>query len=157
LAIKAYPEADLIYSDEDEIDGQKKHGAPFFKSRWDPELLLYRNNVGHLWMARSSSLKRWGVSRLPVGTDDEWLLLLRAAAHVPGNHVQHLRSILFSRAAKTNLESNKKVVAEHLAEIQSEAKMVDLPNGAWRIEWPLPSPAASVSIIVPTRNRADLL
>ena len=46
--IAEYPEAGLIYSDEDKIDESGARCLPFFKPDWNPELLLGQNYISHL-------------------------------------------------------------------------------------------------------------
>ena len=42
-----HPNADMLYSDEDKIDGKNKRFEPFFKPDWSPDLLLSENYVCH--------------------------------------------------------------------------------------------------------------
>ena len=48
VEIDRHPEADLIYSDEDKIDGSGQRFWPHFKTDWNPDLLLCQNFVSHL-------------------------------------------------------------------------------------------------------------
>src|SRR5436190_24244093 len=47
-AVNSRPDAGLIYSDEDKIDESGQRCRPYFKSDWNPELLLGQNCVSHL-------------------------------------------------------------------------------------------------------------
>ena len=46
--INKYPDAKLIYSDEDKIDSNGNRSGPYFKPDWNPELLLSQNYFCHL-------------------------------------------------------------------------------------------------------------
>jgi glycosyltransferase involved in cell wall biosynthesis len=47
-----HPETDLIYTDEDKIDGRGRRVEPHFKTGWDPELMLAQNMASHLTVIR---------------------------------------------------------------------------------------------------------
>jgi GT2 family glycosyltransferase len=159
------PEVDLLYSDEDEIDGQGKFHAPRFKAGWNHELLLHFNCVGNLLAARTTTLRGIGGIRDLPATDREWDLLLRVALRIPRARIAHLPHVLYHQdqgraeaaALDGNYEAAKKAVLKHLAEARTGATLKDTEEGGWRIVWPLPDPPPLVSIIIPTRNRADLL
>ena len=168
LAVETFlarPELELLYSDEDEIDANGKHHAPHFKAGWDHELLMHFNCVGNLLAARTDSLRKIGGIRDLPGADREWDLLLRAALRLPRAKILHLPHVLYHQdrqraemaALDGNYEAAKKAVQKHLSESRSGASLQDTEEGGWRIVWPLPDPPPLLSIIIPTRNRADLL
>src|SRR5690606_35343292 len=50
-----------------------------------------------------------------------------------------------------------RAVDEHLSRSHPGARAVELSHGHYRVHWPLPDPAPRVSLLVPTRDRAELL
>lgn len=48
VALNANPDLDIIYSDEDQIDGSGRRHSPYFKTDWNPDLMLGHNLVSHL-------------------------------------------------------------------------------------------------------------
>jgi hypothetical protein len=56
--LERHPRADLIYSDEDKIDGAGRRHEPHFKSDWNPELFLSQNMISHLGVYRTALLRR---------------------------------------------------------------------------------------------------
>ena len=54
--LNEHPDADMVFSDEDQLDERGRVVSPFFKPGWDPELMLSQNLVGHLAAYR---LGRW--------------------------------------------------------------------------------------------------
>lgn len=58
-AINDYPHTDLLYCDEDRLDGEI-FASPFFKPDWDIDYLMGFNYVCHMLMVRSSLLHRIG-------------------------------------------------------------------------------------------------
>ena len=54
VELNDHPDADLIYSDEDKIDGEGRRFDPNFKTDWNPELFLCQNIFNHLGVYRRS-------------------------------------------------------------------------------------------------------
>ena len=87
-------------------------------------------------------------------------MLLRAAA-LAGTRITHVPSILLSRrdpARRHGTKSRHRAAARrHLGALTHEACTVRAANGVLRIVYPLPKAPPLASIIIPTRDRADLL
>jgi GT2 family glycosyltransferase len=170
----------LIYSDEDRIEvdasGELVHHSPFFKPGFDPELLRSMNYICHLAVMRRDVLTACG--GLSPGCDgaQDHDLLLRATEHLPADEVRHTPRILYhwrvtdgsvSRTAASAAELQRTMVAvvqRHLdrarldATAESHADPFGRPRAfATRIRWRLPTSAPRVSVIIPTRDRLDLL
>jgi len=58
--IEQNPEAGIIYSDEDKIDGDGRRSNPFFKSDWNPELFFGQNFINHLGVYHMRLLRETG-------------------------------------------------------------------------------------------------
>jgi O-antigen biosynthesis protein len=56
-AVNADPDAAIVYSDEDEIDGGGRRFGPYFKPDWDYDLFLGRNLLGHLAAYRTELVR----------------------------------------------------------------------------------------------------
>lgn len=159
------PEAELIYSDEDEVDAHGKHRTPHLKGGWDRELLWSHNEGGKALLMRMASLRALGGLRPLPGSDILWDLLLRASARLPRKNFLHLPRLIYyqdaeaaaKRPASDIAARGKKTVQKHLLEMKTGAVLHETAQGGWRIVWPLPDPPPQVSIIIPTRNRSDLL
>jgi O-antigen biosynthesis protein len=84
-----FPGADILYSDEDRLSAQGKRHAPFFKPRWDPELLCGSMYIGHLSAYRRSLALELGGFRkeFDLSQDYDFALrateLARAIRHIP--------------------------------------------------------------------------
>jgi GT2 family glycosyltransferase len=87
--IRSHPEVDLIYSDEDKLDGDGRRVEPFFKPAWSPTLLETCNYITHLGAVRRSlALSLGGFRPELVGSQDHDLFLrvaeqAREIAHIP--------------------------------------------------------------------------
>src|SRR5690606_26085614 len=96
-------------------------------------------------------------------------LFLRCTAGLPANAIRHVPKVLYhwrAIAGSTALERGAKdyaaeaglrAVASALHARSPEAVVEPLAHGHYRVRWPLPSPQPSIAIIVPTRDRVELL
>jgi len=58
--LQATPEADFVYTDEDEVDAAGRHSGAFFKPDWSPERLRVQMYTGRLAFVRRSLLEEVG-------------------------------------------------------------------------------------------------
>ena len=166
---------DLVYTDEDCIDASGQRGGVRFKPGWDPDLILADNYIGSLAIYRRSLIEAAGRCRKGFGGAEDYDLLLRATAMTTPDRVRHLPAVLYHRrlaevdpspdaaAAVEKLAATAaawRAVREHLdVRGYEEAQLEPAPLAPLcsRVVWPLPSPLPMVSVIVPTRDRAELL
>ena len=159
-ALAADPTAELLYSDEDRLDAEGRRHAPHFKGDWSPDLLLGRDLLGDLAVARREAWLRAGGIGDPAARHDR---ALRLAEAVPPARVRHIAAVLVHRRAPPGIaaaDADADAVARHLARRGLAGARVGanpLLAGTLRVRFPLPDPAPPVSIIVPTRDRAGLL
>ncbi len=161
-AIADDPEVDILYGDEDRLDAGGNRCLPWFKTAWDPELALGRDAVGLPVAYRTRFLRQIGDTgeRDAGGEALLYALSLRAGFATPPTRIRHLPMILcHRRQAAWDAEAARAIVRRHLAERSEGAQVVPAPLAPqWsRVIRPLPSPTPLVSILVPTRDRADLL
>lgn len=170
LALGAAPDTDLLYSDEDKIDRGGRRYDPDFKPAWDPDLLLGQNYVNHLCVARRALIARVGGLRdgFP-GAQDHDLVLRLSRASAP-DRIRHLPLVLYHWRATPGstaddpdakpaaAEARRRAVEDHLGIVAPGARAhTDPATGAVLVVWPLPAKAPGVTVIVPTRDRLDLL
>jgi GT2 family glycosyltransferase len=162
--LAAEPGLGIVYSDEDRLDADGVRRDPDFKPDWNPDLLRSRNYAGDLTVFRTSLVHEAGGLR--VGFEEDWGhdLILRCSELVLPRQIRHLPEILYHEWASvddapTNATSGARAVIEHLQRIGSaaEVRASDLPPGLFHVRWPLPQPAPRVSVIIPTRDRVDML
>lgn len=170
--ILEHPDADLIYSDEDKIDGDGRRFEPYFKPDWSPELLLSQNLVNHLAVFRRSLVEELGGFREGFEGSQDYDLVLRVADATSPERIRHVPRVLYhwrqfagpasfsERARERCADAAVQAVSEHLARAGKTGATVgsDPALPAWvQVRWPVPDPAPLVSIIVPTRDRVELL
>jgi GT2 family glycosyltransferase len=168
-AIADHPDAELVYTDEDRLDASGRRCHPRFKTAWDPDLMLGRDAVGHLAAYSRALLRRLGGMRAGLPSLDLALydLALRAGLAAGPARVRHVPAVLCHRRGASeaalgwDAEGARGIVRRHLAEEEGEPEALVLPAplapGWNRVVRPLPAPSPLVSVIVPTRDRADLL
>ena len=160
----------LIYSDEDQIDAHGRRFAPWFKPDFGEDLFLCQNGFGRAVIFRRSVLEQLGAADAENIDDVIYDLALQAIA-ATGRDPLHCPGILVhvagdpAAAAKARAlylpgSTRRAAVERYLARRPSLAgATVAGPdaNGFLRLRHPLPDPLPLVSIIIPTRDRKDLL
>ncbi|MGE0709610.1 MAG: glycosyltransferase family 2 protein [Planctomycetota bacterium] len=162
------PAVDVIYSDEDKLDPTGRRVEPFFKPDWSPHYLLSTHYLGHLVAYRRALVEELGGFRPETDGAQDHDLALRAAprarriAHVP-RLLYHWRQAEGSTALDADQkpwarEAGRRALRDALPlwGIPS-GRVEDVPTcpGGYRVRPALG--AERVAVIVPTRDRLDLL
>ena len=152
-AASARPDALLLYSDEDVMDGAARR-APRFKPGPSPDALLAGDFVGQLAVYRATLLERVGAPRAEASPHDLYDLALRAMAFAGPGRVHHIPAVLCHRAAP-----GPAVLPVPAAALPRAAPdLAALEGPSWpRVRFRLPEPTPLVSILVLTRDRPELL
>lgn len=158
---------DLIYSDEDKRDAEGRLHAPFFKPDWSPDLLLSTMYTSHFSVYRKSIVDELGGFRIGYEGSQDYDLALRCSeragsiAHIP-RVLYHWRVAPGSAAASTEAKPYAYSAAERALTdalqrrgIAGTCLMTEAP-GFYRIKRDIVEPGL-VSIIIPTRDRVELL
>jgi GT2 family glycosyltransferase len=166
-AIRADPDLVLIYSDEDKIDSGGRRFEPHFKSGFDRELLYGQNYVNHLTVARTEAIRAAGGLRPGFEGSQDHDLLLRLTAGLDPARIRHIPKVLYHwrAAGGSGTFSDRALARSEAARLQALAEVVAPfggraergPLGFNRLVRPLPDPRPLVSVIIPTRDRAELL
>jgi len=170
-ALSRHPRARLFYSDEDKLDAHGERCEPHFKPDWNPDLLVAQNYINHLVIARTDLLRALGGLRTGIDGSQDHDLLLRTwrqlgdpaeVVHIP-RILYHWRACHGSTAAHPDHKPESggaglRSLQHHLAATAPEATVEPgrIAN-SYRVRWPLPSPPPLVSVLLPTRDRIDLL
>lgn len=167
--IQTNPAVKFIYSDEDKIDVDGKRSDPHFKSDFNYELLLSQNYICHLAVFKAELVKELnGLDSTYDGAQDHDFIL-RVVEKLNPNQISHIPKVLYhwrshsaSTAASTNakpyaIEAGRKAVRDHLARINLQATVTPHPTiSFWhRVKFLTDNP--SIEIIIPTRDRIDLM
>ncbi|WP_337186467.1 glycosyltransferase family 2 protein [Phenylobacterium sp.] len=168
--LDVHPDADLVFSDEDKLDERGLRSQPHHKTDWNAELMLSVNAVNHLTVVRRSLLIDLGGLREGFDGAQDHDLVLRVAERTTPRRIRHIPWVLYhwrwqgrqGSYSRTRLAecaaAAQRAVQEHLARTGQAATAVVTPGRPWlRVRRVLPVPAPLASIIVPTRDRAELL
>ncbi|MGN6513163.1 MAG: glycosyltransferase family 2 protein [Lysobacteraceae bacterium] len=168
-ALIAAPGAGLVYTDEDKIDATGQRFDPYFKPDWNPDLLLSQNYLCHFAVLRTDLVREVGGFRKGYEGSQDHDLFLRCTERLEGDRILHVPKVLYHwraiegstalrRDAKDYAaQAGARAVADHLVRTRTGATVEQLPHGHYRVRWPLPVPAPRVAVIIPTRDRVDLL
>jgi hypothetical protein len=95
IEIGAYPDADVIYSDQDQIGDAGQRLNPWFKPGWDPDLLLAHDYISNLAVYRRTLLEQIGFLRTGFEGAEFHDLALRATAATAPDRIRHIPAILY--------------------------------------------------------------
>lgn len=170
-ALQLHPEAQIVYSDEDKIDGHGLRFGPYFKGEFNRELMWAQNMISHLGCYKRDALLDIGGFRLGFEGSQDYDLALRViercrpeqVVHIP--HVlYHWRAIVGSTALAPDQKpyadsASRRALSEHLERIGISADVESAPAipNMNRVRPKLPEKLPLVSILIPTRDRVGLL
>jgi GT2 family glycosyltransferase len=157
------PKSDIVISDEDTLDSAGTYKDPIFNTAWDPELALTSPPRG-LLIVRTNLLKSLGGWRKLAAGVEDWDTLLRASLRLRESSIRHLPVVLRHRADVSSPKQGHDFAKTRLmlknflkASGRSDCILTGGDQTPFRVIYPLPAPAPLASIIIPTRDRADLL
>lgn len=167
-AINKYPEAGLIYSDEDKVSEGGRRLHPYFKCDWNPDLFYSQNLISHLGVYKAVIVKEVGGFRTGFEGSQDYDLALRCIEKLKPNQIIHIPRILYHwryHRMSTSMNTDSKTYAvvagekalnEHFLRTGIDAKTHYNGNGYTSI-YSLPEKLPLVSIIIPIRNKKNIL
>jgi GT2 family glycosyltransferase len=165
-ALRASPDADYAYTDEDKIDRRGRHASPFFKPDWSPERIRTQMYTCHLSVLRRGLVEEVGGFDPEFEGSQDWDLVLkvseraRQVVHVP-RVLYHWRTLETSTAGGGE-EAKPWAFEAGTRAIQAHCGRIGLPARAERDEqWPgvyhlhpQLDHEPAVSIVIPTAGQA---
>ncbi len=170
-AILDHPGAAILYSDADRCDARGLRFGPSFKPDWSPDLLLAHNYINHLTVMRTDLVRSAGGLRTGLEGAQDHDLLLRVSERVPAAAIHHIPHVLYHwrvHPASIGLgqetrvatgAASRQTIADSLARRRVAAEVLATTAHPFlhRVRYALPDPPPLVSVIIPTRDRQDLL
>jgi len=161
------PAARLVYCDEDRI-AEGRRFEPHFKPDFSRELFRSYNYLGALVLHHADHLHALGGWREGFDGAEQYDLNLRACEGARDEAVVHIPHVLVHRQNKADLragrepadasEAGLRALEEHVARTGLGATVEPVPGTrGYRLRLPVPKPEPRVSLIVPTRDRVELL
>ena len=138
---------DLVYADEESV----LH--PRLKPDWSPDLALATGYLGAPSLMSRALVERLGAG--PVGGPDGLDLELTALS--AARSVRHVARVLCQRPDRhEGPERRRGALDRHLRATGSPARP-RIVDGVLDLHWPLPEQPPLVSVIIPSRDRLDLI
>jgi O-antigen biosynthesis protein len=170
LEIARHPDAGLIYSDEDKIDEHGNRHTPFFKPDFSRELFRSQNYLNHLTVHRTEHVHAVGGWRAGYEGSQDYDLNLRVFERIGAGAIRHIPKILYHWRAVTGStaqhagaksyahKAGLRALRDHVARTGLDAVAEQVPGVPfYRLRPGLAEPAPLVSLIIPTRDKANLL
>lgn len=150
----------IVYTDNDLLDSHGSRFDPNFKPDWSPDYFLEYDYVGGVISVSAPLLANSRVYACPeAGLAAWWVLLQQAVGRLCAN-VLHIPFVLFHReeqmAESYRLERRQQLLNEELKPFGASA-VTGKHQATFRIQYSPPANEPSVTIIIPTRDRVDLL
>lgn len=161
----------MLFTDEDKIDQEGKRSDPYFKSDWNRDLFLSQNCVCHLTVYERELVTAAGGFQEDMDGAQDWDLTLRVTEHLDPDQIGHVPKVLYHWRmieGSTALAPGEKSYAHlaamralqnHLDRTATRATVCEMPgySGYYRIAYQIASPEPLVSLLIPTRDKVDLL
>ena len=169
LEVERSPHVQIVYSDEDKLDGLARK-TPYFKPDYSPELFLAQNYFNHLTAHRTGNIRAVGGWRPGFEGSQDYDLSLRILERIKASQVRHIPEVLYHwRAVEGStasgveekgyaVDAGRRALQEHLDRTRpgATAQVLDsVPH--YRVRNRPPAPTPMVSLIMPTRDQADVL
>lgn len=168
-AINRAPEARLIYSDEDKIDGAGRRFDPYFKCDWNVDLFYSHNLITHLGVYDAALLLEIGGFREGLEGAQDYDLALRCIERLESQQIYHIPRVLYhwrmhaestaqsSEAKPYAVLAGERALNQHFQRLGIAAKAEVLDFGRYRVRYALPATLPLVSLIIPTKNGLQLV
>jgi len=170
LEIARHPGAELIYSDEDKLDAGGRRYDPYFKPDFSRELFRSQNYLNHLTVHRAANIRSVGGWRTGFEGSQDYDISLRILERIDARNIRHIPKVLYHwRAAEGSTaasggekcyayDAGMRALKEHVARSGLAATVESAPDTPfYRLRFKLPDPAPLVSLIIPTRDKVELL
>ncbi len=167
-AIASHPDVDLLFSDEDKIDKDGERFDPYFKSAWNPALMLSQNAFSHLGVFRRSLIEKVGSFREGFEGAQDHDLVLRCAEKTSPARIRHIPRVLYhwrTLPGSTSVsgyskpyawDAGRRAIEEHLKRKVIAASVEPALSGYYQISYNVPAAPPLVSIVVISDLRTDL-
>lgn len=170
VEINRHRDAQIIYSDEDKLDGKGRRYGPYFKPDFSRELFRSQNYLNHLTVHRADNIRAVGGWRPGFEGSQDYDLNLRILERIDLSGIRHIPKVLYHwRAAEgsTAAAGSEKSYAyaagfraleEHIERTRLQASVEAAPDTPfYRIRMKVPESEPLISVIIPTRDRVDIL
>ena len=160
-------EVDMLFTDMDYIDGEGHRSNPRFGADFDPVIFAAWNNVSHLDVYRTSIMRKIGGFRPGYEGSQDHDMTFRFMRQTTPERVCHIPRVCYSwrrfvgyETASSDAGFSKSCDASYRAVKDYYAENNNLEvsrKGHIQVKPKLPVPAPLVSIIIPTKDKVNIL
>ena len=166
--LNRFPDAAMIYSDEDLIDALGRRHEPKFKPDWSPDFMYSLNLITHLSAYRTEILRKIGGFRLGAEGSQDYDLALRVTEQISAGQIRHIPQILYhwrAIAGSVALSGDEKPYAHerareairaHLERAGKKAQVSQTFHNLHRVHYDLPDVLPKVSLITAANGAENL-
>jgi len=148
-AIQVNRDAAILYGDQDELDPSGNRARPWFKPRWNREMFLAQDYISSAMAVDMKLLRDAGSSM----SDLTNIVIEASFADRPIVHVPHI----LCHVANATDDCGRRLTAVSAKLKPVGARCSEGPFGTVKVEWPLPAKLPLVTLIVPTKDKIELL
>lgn len=153
-AVQQFPDAGLIYSDEDKVDEAGRRFGPYFKTAFDLDLLRGQNMISHLGVYRRTLLRSVGGFRVGYEGSQDHDLALRCVERLRPDQVVHIPRVLYhwrvhQASTASGQDAKPYALDAGLRAVQDHLRRCDLPGQV------LPHPAIPHHVVRHARRASD--
>jgi GT2 family glycosyltransferase len=153
------PDADVVYSDEDKLDGRGRRVDAYFKPDFSPDLLLSQNVVSHLGVYRTELVRRAGGFREGLEGAQDHDLALRVLELSSPDRFRHVPRVLYHwRTTRQSTsgglwrkdyahDAGCRAIGDHLARTGRAALVERSLYSFYRVRYPLHEPMPTVAVV----------
>lgn len=166
-AINIHSDTDMLYCDEDKLDSGK-YREPFFKTEWNPDLLLGMNYVCHFLAVRKTIVDTLALPGKEYDGSQDWHMTFRVGEQA--RYIHHEPRVLYhwrvhdQSTAKSaeqkdyTLDSSRLSIQTHLERCGIKGRVLDSPLVPRRfvVDYDLGNHPL-VSIIIPNKDAVTTL
>lgn len=169
IYLNRFPDARILFSDEDKINLDGARSDPYFKSCYNEYLMFGHNMVSHLGIYQRELFERVGGFRKGLEGSQDYDLFLRCAEKVDPHQIIHIPHVLYhwrQVPGSTAISADQKDYAILAARSSIGGHFERMRVPLTSVEGHAPGNSAiavpreletTISIIIPTRNGVDLL
>lgn len=161
--------ADVLFCDEDLFEREGEYSQPVFKTQLNVDLLYSHNCVTHFLAVSRELVRKIGVSPEDVSGAQDYDLVLRALA--AGAAFRHVPRVLYhwrmhagstsgdNEGGKSYAEEAGRLALERHFDSMDISGSVELTAHpyVYRMRYQLPDPHPLVSVVIPSKDHADVL
>lgn len=149
-ALQTHAEASILYGDQDEYGESGCRRRPWFKPAWNEELFLAQD-----YISSAVALKTGLVRSIDASDIEDLIIEATSRRDVRVVHVPHILSHVRPSVTEAALKEREKRLSKRIS--TEGGRCYPGPFETTRIQWPLPSGLPLVTIIVPTKDKLNLL